>query len=417
MITEELEQEPSDKDSHELDLSDVTFDSDSYSDSSSNQVDDDPLFLEELDLLTKLGPAGYVSFQRQSGKSPQQLFCFFGAHLPEEVNFEDDVVWGMLERLLLRHYYERQPLQVDGFRGFADVLRKAKNIVVVVGAGISVSCGVPDFRSPKTGLYSLIKQRFPELQAPEDIFDLQLFRENPRPFYTIARELINETLSPSPTHHFLKWLESEGKILRIFTQNIDCLEKKAGLEKVCYCHGSFLTSTCIQCGQKYDFDDLVEWLREEESLVPTCSCGGVVKPDIVFFGESLPEHFDQCVATDLKDADCFIVGGSSMKVYPVSALPDFINPQIPQFIINKTPLYDHNYDLQLLGDADVVTDCIKRLLVEDKMSQDCTTIDRWVVFPGVIIEDQCADSQEAASDDESDNQSTGALQSADASTQ
>lgn len=409
MITEEEYHED------ELQLSDITFDSDDCCSESASSMAEEPSadFLHELDLLNKLGPAGYVAFQRQSAKCPQDLFKFFGADFPDGITVDSDTMWGMLERLLLRHYYERQCLPINGLEGFINSLKEAKNIVIVMGAGLSVSCGVPDFRSPKTGLYSMIRDRFPSLGAPEDIFDLELFREDARPFYAIAKELIAKSLTPSPAHHFIKWLEAEGKILRVFTQNIDCLESKVGLEKVCYCHGSFLTSTCLQCRQKYTLAELLEFLEECKDSVPTCSCNGVIKPDIVFFGESLPEHFDFCVASELQKADLFIVMGSSMKVHPVSALPDLMNPSIPQFLINKTPIYDHNYDLQLLGDADNIVSIVTKFMISSETpAHEYQPVDKWLVFPGAIIE-EAFDS----SDHESSCEEQVPLQSAEAAAQ
>jgi NAD-dependent SIR2 family protein deacetylase len=182
----------------------------------------------------------------------------------------------------------------------------------------------------------------------------------------------------------LKWLEDEGRLLRVFTQNIDTLEDVIGLHNVCYCHGSFKTSTCLQCGQKYTLTELREFLKECD--IPKCACTGLIKPDIVFFGEKLPDYFDKCLNEDLRQADCFIVIGSSMKIHPVAAIPDMLEPSVPQFLINKTPIFDHNYDVQLLGEADNVTRLIKNYLQapEDNV-KDYDIENNSIIFPGEVV--------------------------------
>lgn len=141
--------------------------------------------------------------------------------------------------------------------------------------------------------------------------------------------------------------------MRNYTQNIDTLEEVADIKNVVYCHGSFSTATCIECKVKFTCDQLKQFMAE--SPIPYCSsCGtGVVKPDIVFFGEPLPSEFDKCLEEDVNQADLLIVIGSSMKVQPVSMIPDFFNPSIPQILINRERL-DHHFDIELIGDADII---------------------------------------------------------------
>lgn len=152
--------------------------------------------------------------------------------------------------------------------------------------------------------------------------------------------------------------------MRNFTQNIDTLEEVANIEKVVYCHGSFATATCLYCKEKYNVEQLAE--RMAVSSVPRCAkCDGedeaVIKPDIVFFGEPLPKTFDDHLDSDTAKTDLLIVIGSSLKVQPVSMIPDLLDPSIPQILINRERL-DHNFDIELLGDADgIVCEIARRL--------------------------------------------------------
>ena len=169
-----------------------------------------------------------------------------------------------------------------------------RHVVVMCGAGISTAAGVPDFRSPSAGLY--FKLRKYDLPYPEAIFAGDFFRQNPRPFYSLVREIYPQRLEPTDTHRMFKLLHDKGVLERVYTQNIDALEFLTGLpeEKVVEAHGTFQRSYCVRCKKGFD----LAWLKsaifapETNGGVPKCSdCGGVVRPDVVLFGEALPERF------------------------------------------------------------------------------------------------------------------------------
>ncbi|NXF28325.1 SIR2 deacetylase, partial [Rhodinocichla rosea] len=169
---------------------------------------------------------------------------------------------------------------------------RCKSIVCMVGAGISTSAGIPDFRSPGTGLYSNLQSY--NLPYPEAIFEIGFFKKHPEPFFALARELYPGQFKPTVCHYFMRLLQDKGLLLRCYTQNIDTLERVAGLdpELLVEAHGTFFTSHCLRasCRQRYS----LAWMRERifSSLIPKCEkCQGLVKPDIVFFGENLPERF------------------------------------------------------------------------------------------------------------------------------
>ncbi|XP_059610515.1 NAD-dependent protein deacetylase Sirt2 [Phlebotomus argentipes] len=209
-----------------------------------------------------------------------------------------------------------------------------KNIVTMVGAGISTSAGIPDFRSPDTGLYSNLQKY--NLPYPTAIFELDYFIDNPQPFFTLAKELYPGTFKPTPCHYFVKLLHDKGWLKRHYTQNIDTLERIAGVpgEKMVEAHGTFYTNHCLGCHKAFS----MEWMKEEifADRVPTCTeCNGVVKPDIVFFGENLPESFHQLPAKDFKDCDLLIIMGTSLEVQPFASLPDRASDSCVRLLVNR----------------------------------------------------------------------------------
>lgn len=221
-----------------------------------------------------------------------------------------------------------------------------KNVVVLVGAGISVSAGIPDFRSPKTGLYSNLKQY--EIPHPQAIFELPFFKRNPNPFFKLARELWPSTPKPTLTHWFLRLLAEKGILRRIYSQNIDTLEIAAGIpdDIAILVHGSFATASCTLCRRPCDIEPIRTCVME--GSIPSCKhpqkggkglCTGVPKPDIVFFGENLPHRFFSCVRDDSRLCDLLIVIGTSLEVQPVSSLVSQVRSTCPRVLINLTEVH------------------------------------------------------------------------------
>ncbi len=201
-------------------------------------------------------------------------------------------------------------------------------MIVQTGAGISTSAGIPDFRSPDTGLYSNLARL--DLPYPEAVFDISYFRQNPLPFYALAHELFPGKYYPTITHSFLRLLHDKNLLLKLFTQNIDTLERKAGVpgDKIVEAHGSFATHSCIECHAPYPNEKMEKAVMQKE--VPYCEkCGALVKPDIVFFGEQLPETF-HLNRTLPAAADLCIVLGTSLSVQPFASLPGFCREGVPR---------------------------------------------------------------------------------------
>lgn len=212
--------------------------------------------------------------------------------------------------------------------------KKDTRIVFFVGAGISTNCGIPDFRSPQTGLYSNLQKL--NLPYPEAVFDIEYFRKKPKAFYTLADELFPGKFAPSKFHYFMKLCDDKGLLKRCYTQNIDTLERIAGISdrKVLEAHGSFSANHCIECNNEMSKEKLREYMDNNE--IPTCAeCKGYVKPDIVFFGEALPEKLWEYWDEDIDNVDIAIVAGTSLAVYPFASLPSEVSSKSKRVLINR----------------------------------------------------------------------------------
>ncbi|XP_042201331.1 NAD-dependent protein deacetylase sirtuin-2 isoform X2 [Callorhinchus milii] len=198
---------------------------------------------------------------------------------------------------------------------------KCNRIICIVGAGISTSAGIPDFRSPGTGIYDNLKQY--ELPYPEAIFEIDYFKKHPKPFFELAKELFPSQLKPTICHYFIRMLRDKKLLLRCYTQNIDTLERVVGLSDrhLIEAHGTFYRSHCVNklCMKKYDFD----WMKDKifTQTIPFCqNCYSLVKPDIVFFGEGLPEKFFEAMQMDFPSCDLLMIMGTSLQVQPFASL-------------------------------------------------------------------------------------------------
>ncbi|XP_042201332.1 NAD-dependent protein deacetylase sirtuin-2 isoform X3 [Callorhinchus milii] len=213
---------------------------------------------------------------------------------------------------------------------------KCNRIICIVGAGISTSAGIPDFRSPGTGIYDNLKQY--ELPYPEAIFEIDYFKKHPKPFFELAKELFPSQLKPTICHYFIRMLRDKKLLLRCYTQNIDTLERVVGLSDrhLIEAHGTFYRSHCVNklCMKKYDFD----WMKDKifTQTIPFCqNCYSLVKPDIVFFGEGLPEKFFEAMQMDFPSCDLLMIMGTSLQVQPFASLVNRVPRSTPRLYINK----------------------------------------------------------------------------------
>ncbi len=207
---------------------------------------------------------------------------------------------------------------MSDFASFIKLFENSKRIVVLTGAGVSTLSGIPDFRS-SSGLYS---KKFGHM-AVEDILDIGFFNLHPDVFYSWAKGnwYILENYKPNIIHRTLARLEAMGKLSEgIFTQNIDGLHQKAGSKKVYELHGSLQNGYCTNCHSWHSYDEISKAVNSD--IVPVCAqCGGVIKPDIVFYGENLDSTVLQRSQFSFSKADLAIVLGSSLIVNPAATLP------------------------------------------------------------------------------------------------
>ncbi len=227
------------------------------------------------------------------------------------------------------------------------LLRAARRIVVLTGAGISTPSGIPDFRSAGTGLWSH--------WDPLAIASIWSFREKPQRFYEWIRPLARKIVEaqPNAAHFALAELERLGKLHLLITQNIDALHQKAGSQRIVELHGHLRTLTCLQCR----FQDTMEGYLAaflDRGELPLCTrCGAVLKPDVVLFGEPLPDHEIRLAQEEALRCDLMLVVGSSLEVMPAADLPALaVRRGARLIIVNLEPTpYDHLADVVLHADV------------------------------------------------------------------
>ncbi|KAA0201045.1 NAD-dependent protein deacetylase Sirt2 [Fasciolopsis buskii] len=272
-------------------------------------------------------------------------------------------------------------LKTVDLKGMCDVIKSGlvNNIITMVGAGISTAAGIPDFRSPKSGLYDNLEEY--NLPYPTAVFSIDFFEENPDPFYEVARRIYRPYAKPTLAHYFCRLLHEKNLLLRHLTQvtsgqllicvsqNVDSLERLAGLpdDKIIEAHGSFNTGHCMKCAKSFDFEFMR--VRIMNSEVPKCDapdCDGVIKPgmrNIIFFGEALPEKFYSAIVKDFPACDLLIIMGTSLSVTPFCLLVNRVRSNVPRLYLNReaSPLGfdgipwdapENKRDVFVAGDAD-----------------------------------------------------------------
>lgn len=241
----------------------------------------------------------------------------------------------------------------------AVLFRGAKRAVVLSGAGISTPSGIPDFRSEGTGLWSR--------DEPLEVASLTTFRTHPERFFEWFRPLAGQIFNaqPNPAHRALAELEQAGIVQTIITQNIDMLHQKAGSRHVIEMHGTLQTLSCTHCYRKFDSFAYVQLFIEEGTL-PFCShCGGILKPDVILFGEQLPQSAWFEAQKEARRCDLMVVAGSSLEVLPVAGLPmQAVDRGAHLIVINNSPTYINvRADVVIMGDvAAILPEIAKRAL-------------------------------------------------------
>jgi NAD-dependent deacetylase len=238
----------------------------------------------------------------------------------------------------------------------AALLREAHHAVALTGAGSSTPSGIPDFRSPGSGMW--------EQFNPLEVASIYSFRRHPEKFYDWIRPMVKTLVNakPNPGHVALADLEAGGWLKAIITQNIDDLYQRAGARQVLELHGHMREATCINCYEAVSTEDLLDDVLSSEDVPRCAKCGGVIKPNVVLFGEQLPIAVVNAAMAHIRQADLMLIAGSSLEVMPASQLPLLVHEQAGCLIVvNLTPTYvDEIAEVVIHGDVAEVLPRIAR---------------------------------------------------------
>ena len=241
----------------------------------------------------------------------------------------------------------------------AALFQNAKRIVALTGAGISTPSGIPDFRSEGTGLWSS--------DEPMEVASLNTFRTHPEKFFNWFRPLAGKIFHalPNPAHDAFASLEQAGKKMIIVTQNIDGLHQKAGSKHVIEMHGTLSTLSCAGCFKKFEARVFLQPFIEHGTIPLCANCNGILKPDVILFGEQLPQSAWMEAQSAARQCDLMVVAGSSLEVLPVAGLPvQTVDRGAHLIVINNTPTYINvRADVVIMDDvATILPNITKRAL-------------------------------------------------------
>jgi NAD-dependent deacetylase len=229
----------------------------------------------------------------------------------------------------------------------ASLIREAGSVVALTGAGISVPSGIPDFRSPGTGLWEKVN--------PMEVAHIDVFRRDPERFWHFYgdRFATLRTKEPNGAHRALVALEEAGRLDAVITQNIDQLHRRAGTRELVEVHGSIATCSCLLCERSVELEDARARLAADANGVPRCDCGEALKPDVVLFGELLDEARMERAFQLAAGADVLLCIGTSLEVYPVAGLPEItLQSGGAVAIVTQGPTpFDREARVRLSGDV------------------------------------------------------------------
>lgn len=203
---------------------------------------------------------------------------------------------------------------MESIKQLQEMIAKSESIVFLGGAGVSTESGIPDFRS-EAGIFKAIQEYgYP----PETLLSNDFFMQNPETFYAYYKKyLLYPNARPNAAHQALAKLEQQGKLKAVVTQNIDDLHQRAGSKNVLELHGSVYRYYCMRCHETYAMETILE-----SGGIPRCSCGGIIRPDVVLYGEGLDQEIWQQSVYHIRNCDMLIIGGTSLMVYPAAGLID-----------------------------------------------------------------------------------------------
>jgi NAD-dependent deacetylase len=234
-----------------------------------------------------------------------------------------------------------------GVTKLARLLHDARSAVALTGAGISVPSGIPDFRTPGTGLWANVD--------PMEVAHIDVFHTDPERFWRFYGDRFQSLRDKRPNagHKALVELESRGLIEAVVTQNIDMLHRRAGTRELVEVHGTIERSLCLRCGARYELDDVRARQVADSARIPRCDCGLALKPDVVLFGEYLPDAAIERAQRLASGADLLLCIGSSLEVYPVGGLPELtLSAGGEVALVTQGPTaYDDRAAVKLEGDV------------------------------------------------------------------
>jgi NAD-dependent deacetylase len=250
---------------------------------------------------------------------------------------------------------------LDAIEYAGELFSKARHAIVLTGAGLSTPSGIPDFRSEGTGLWSR--------DEPLEVASLVTFRTHPEQFFQWFRPLVGRIFSalPNAAHLALAELEARGRLQAVLTQNIDMLHHKAGSKRVLELHGTLGTVTCTQCYCTYESAGYLAPFIATGSLPYCPACGALLKPDVILFGEQLPQKTVYAAQCEARTCDLVMVIGSSLEVLPVAGLPmQAIDRGAHLIIVNNSPTYlNVRADVVLPQDVSVIIPAIVERVLHD----------------------------------------------------
>lgn len=237
-------------------------------------------------------------------------------------------------------------MSLDRIEAAAQLIRRSHHMIAFTGAGHSTPSGIPDFRSPHSGLW--------ERHNPMLVASIWAFRLNPKTFFDWIYPLTNTLLNakPNPAHIALSDMEKRGHLKTVITQNIDNLHQKAGSRHVLELHGHMREATCVRCYKVMTTDPVIEQFFHD-GKVPRCECGGVLKPNVILFGEELPIHVLNQAMDEARRCDLILVAGSSLEVTPAADIPFLaVDCGARAIIVNLEPTaFDSRADIVIHGDV------------------------------------------------------------------
>lgn len=237
-------------------------------------------------------------------------------------------------------------MSLERIEEVAELIRQSRHMIAFTGAGHSTQSGIPDFRSPDSGLW--------ERHNPMLVASIWAFRLHPKTFFDWIYPLTDTLLNaqPNPAHIALSNLEREGYLKTVITQNIDNLHQKAGSRHVLELHGHMREATCVRCYKVVATDPAIEQFFHD-GKVPHCECGGVLKPNVILFGEELPIHILNQAMNEARRCDLILVAGSSLEVTPAADIPFLaVDSGARAIIVNLEPTaFDPRADIVIHGDV------------------------------------------------------------------